>query len=646
MGINNKVKRFKNQNYSRLRASCRNGILFEDSEFPANDASLKFPPGKLGGHVEWKRPTEICSDPKLVVGRLNGSNTTQGSLGNCWFVAACCALARERELWCMVVPNSEQQDYTVGDPRRHGGIFHFRFWSFGRWVDVTIDDRLPTIHGKLIFAHSQLDNEFWCSLLEKAYAKLHGSYAAMESGNLVDALVDFTAGFAERIDVIEHGARSTELKRIELFRHMREEAEHHSLMCCAIKATSPEDMNGRTEMGLVKGHAYCVTDVRKVNIARTGLFAIFKGRDKLRMIRLRNPWGEKEWIGAFSDGSEEWSRVSAKDREKVGLTFQDDGEFWMTFEDFCAHFTFVSICHLVNTSWFSLAKTWHVTSTIGRWIDGPKGSRTDRAGGCSNHKETFLLNPQYCFDIKSERSKMLIMLQQKDVRGEVKPDSRIFSIGFQILKTEANRKYRLHAVRDMVESSEYIETRNVFHRCELNQGRYVLIPTTFVPRQAREFVLRCFSESNVCLRELKLDRPKPPLFSCLTSQWGATVVRVKEGRDIAEPKSSETCSPYFILFCENKKVRGPTLKNTNQPKWEFGAVFYRKNSKSNLKIQVWSSRLLKDLLLAEVTLDLKETEERVGRIVTLTRPKSTAQDVEPTGKLVVELFSTTNLSAV
>jgi hypothetical protein len=64
---------------------------------------------------------------------------------------------------------------------------------------VVVDDLLPydTINGRMLFARSTDPNEFWVSLLEKAYAKLLGSYDALDAGSAADAILDFTSAVVE-----------------------------------------------------------------------------------------------------------------------------------------------------------------------------------------------------------------------------------------------------------------------------------------------------------------------------------------------------------------------------------------------------------------------------------------------------------------
>lgn len=56
------------------------------------------------------------------------------------------------------------------------GIYMVKLFINGVVTPVIVDDYLPTIYNKPAFASSQ-DSELWVALLEKAWAKLHGSYA-------------------------------------------------------------------------------------------------------------------------------------------------------------------------------------------------------------------------------------------------------------------------------------------------------------------------------------------------------------------------------------------------------------------------------------------------------------------------------------
>uniref|UniRef100_A0A0M3IPF5 Calpain catalytic domain-containing protein n=1 Tax=Ascaris lumbricoides TaxID=6252 RepID=A0A0M3IPF5_ASCLU len=295
--------------FYRTRDQClQERRLFEDPEFPACDSSLFFSkrPPKL---IEWRRPGEIIDDPQLIFEGQSRFDVVQGELGDCWLLAAAANLTLRDELFYRVVP--PDQSFT----ENYAGIFHFQFWQYGRWVDVVIDDRLPTSGGELLYMHSRDHNEFWSALLEKAYAKLHGSYEALKGGTTSEALEDMTGGLTEFFDL--HNPPD------HLMEMMMRGFEMGSLFGCSIEA-DPYEWEARMSNGLVRGHAYSITGMRMVNGPR--------GRTPI--LRIRNPWGnEQEWNGAWSDNSREWQYISEQEKRDMGLVFSHDGEFWFPFAD-------------------------------------------------------------------------------------------------------------------------------------------------------------------------------------------------------------------------------------------------------------------------------------------------------------------------
>jgi len=604
---------FKQQNYKKLRKHHQElGVPWTDHTFPANESSIGLQKSRELGRVEWRRATDLSTNPRLVSNGVGRHDVVQGKLGNCWFVAASSVLAGVPKLWERVVPDAEDQDWDPDTADKYSGVFRFHFWRFGSWLEVLVDDLIPTRNDVPVFTYSKDNNEFWGALLEKAYAKIHGSYEALDGGNLSDALVDFTGGVSELISLeSDTGVKlyDEDEQKLELYNRIHQEVSEHALVCCAIRAKKGEELE-KTEYGLVKGHAYGVTAVKRVPIGETGLVAFFKGREKVPLVRLRNPWGEKEWTGAFSDRSIEWRTITAKEKEKLGLVTEDDGEFWMPWDDFVIQFTDVSINHLINTSLFSFSKTWKEYVSVSAW------SKPDRAGGCLNHPTTFLDNPQYRFDISSkEEEEVIIQLSQMDDGTNVLIKDKLkLVIGFHLLKVETNREYRLHSRILGYDrgSSDYIRSRHIFLRKKLGPGRYLIVPTTFDPGQEAKFLLRLFSDKSTGLSPLLLDEPEDPCcFCCGCSSRPQVVTRVTvlSASGLKKQDVLGQADPYVYIKCEGATAKSEIVKSSLEPKWDFSAVFYRKKPEKPLKIQIWNSNLMVDQFMGQSIVDAKERSD-------------------------------------
>ncbi|XP_026766781.1 calpain-8 [Pangasianodon hypophthalmus] len=312
---------FQAQDFLKLRQKClSSNAKFVDDKFPADRRAIGsglLPLTKVG-KVVWKRPSELVDDPCLIVDGESRFDFSQGDLGNCWFLAAIGAITFQKDVMDQVIPDDQSFD------KDYAGIFHFRFYRNGEWVDVVIDDQLPTLSGQLIFVHCKTRNEFWPALLEKAYAKVCGSYAAMNGGFISDGLHDFTGGAYKTFNLTKASENLWDL--------MDQAVKRRAVMGCGTPP-GPTPANTVLPNGIVQGHAYTITGVTKV-----------KSQGKMvRLVRLLNPWGKGEWKGDWSDKSPLWKEVSSQDRE-TWLEDKNNGEFWMSMEDFCRSYDELDIC--------------------------------------------------------------------------------------------------------------------------------------------------------------------------------------------------------------------------------------------------------------------------------------------------------------
>ena len=185
---------------------------------------------------------------------------------------------------------------------------------------LPIDDKLPTLEGRLIFANSKDPNEFWPALLEKAYAKYLGSYAALDGGCPLNAALHFSGGFSQSYELSKY---QTEDQIQELFQCLisaTTKCSKSSIVTCSTYNFGDEKGEESKILGLKPSHAYTFTKVFR--------------HKSVQLVRLRNPWGGDEWMGAWSDYSDEMKSLSSFEKEKLGIDIEDDGEFHMEMKDF------------------------------------------------------------------------------------------------------------------------------------------------------------------------------------------------------------------------------------------------------------------------------------------------------------------------
>lgn len=268
------------------------------------------------------------------------------------------------------------------------GVYAVRFFK-GEWTTVYVDDRFPAstnvyirngkgpyrgrpdpAQGKYAvpkFVSSATRDELWMMILEKAYAKLFGSYGAIDGGLVHFALADFTGGEPDMLTVTDAEVQPA-VDDGSLFKKLLKYAELGYLLGAGSPSGSDSDVSS---LGVVQGHAYSLLQVKEVN--------------GVQLLQLRNPWGSKEWNGQWSDtDSHSWTRymkyvgacvkrylvvltsLDWRCRQKLNydpeVADADDGMFWISFQDFCRNFEDIYVCKLYKT--VAQGGPWHKYDSV------------------------------------------------------------------------------------------------------------------------------------------------------------------------------------------------------------------------------------------------------------------------------------------
>ncbi|KAF9996933.1 hypothetical protein BGZ80_009119 [Entomortierella chlamydospora] len=251
----------------------------------------------------------------------------QGNVGDCWFMAALAVVSN--------IPGLLEQLCVKWD--EEVGVYGFIFFKDGDWVSTVVDDQLfytidpYSFKNKLFFSSCSSERETWLPLMEKAYAKIHGDYQSISGGYTAEGIEDLTGGVSSMIYISDILSKDrfweTEMKNVN----------QSVLLGCWITHVDGGVME---KNGIQMGHAYSVLKV-----------AEFEGE---RLVQVRNPWGDVEWNGDWSDDSDRWTPEAKAQLQHKQC---DDGVFWMSYRDFLRTFTMIDRCKTFDSSW-SVVSNW------------------------------------------------------------------------------------------------------------------------------------------------------------------------------------------------------------------------------------------------------------------------------------------------
>eukprot|EP00667_Euglena_gracilis_P003278 EG_transcript_3289 len=459
-----------------VAARCTPEAPFTDPTFPPTNESLGAVAHLIEENphfrhlarkeVQWRRVADMCRAAGITdvfPMAVKPTDVKQGVCPDCFCITAVCALAAHPA-------RLERLFLTKG--LAANGVYCLQFFHRGRWTPVVIDDWVPCSPknpNKPLFARSRT-NHPWPVLIEKAYAKLYGSFAAIVGGNTAEALFDLTGAPVEDVNLSGVEAKA-ELAAGTFWPRLKELQASGAVLTAGTSKASGR-MHIQREDGLVSGHAYHVLRVLPL-----------VARPATTLLHLQNPWGRCSWNGDWAADSPLWTPAV---RRAVGAESMGAGEFYISDRDFLKHFQSINAALLLPPD----LATDAVADVV---FDH------DTAGGCNNFY-TWRHNPIFLLQTSAAETEAFLTLQQAEQRGQAETID-YHPIGLTVLTVPELGPTMLTggAPYEVIRKTSFWNKREISLQVSL-PGRpdpYLVIPSSFFP--GVEMACRLFIRSSAPL---------------------------------------------------------------------------------------------------------------------------------------------------
>jgi hypothetical protein len=216
------------------------------------------------------------------------------------------------------------KDIFINQDYPKEGLIAVKLFIKGKPEIVSLDDILPFYNSNPFFAKRSGDGDFWMAFLEKAYAKLSGNYEAIISGWQSEAF-RILNGAPSKFFMMSSQTASAAWTTIT-------NALNNGNLVGVDTGSNPP-------FGLVGGHAHTIVST---HVLKSSTGAIVQ-----RLYRVRNPWGQDSYTGAWYDGDTRWTSAY---KAQVPYINSNDGYFFISDADLITGFYYFTV-NYYNPGW-------------------------------------------------------------------------------------------------------------------------------------------------------------------------------------------------------------------------------------------------------------------------------------------------------